>query len=389
MSVVIFGDLFTFPDGQAATNRIYTYAKGLKENGINVYVVCFSSNYMEQPDGTSQGIPYFHPFRQKVRNKNFFIRRLQNLAKNFNAYQVLRRINKEDRITAINGWSSLLSTHLIGWFFAKLLRAKFISEISEHPLRDYQTGFINRKRGLLRFYIESRFCDGIFCISRFLVDFHIKHGVNKRKLFLIPSTVDPSRFALNGKKPEMDSYIGYFGSLTFKRDSVDMLIKAFSVFHTRYPEVYLVLGGFCSMEMKEQINRLIDDLGLTQKVIILNYLTRDEIIKYIVHAKALVMVRSKDLESQASYPSKLSEFLSTGKPVVTVNVGEISDYIKDGENGYLVEPGDVEAMAEKLSMIFGDYDRAAAVGIKGKELTDTVFHYNYQAKRMIQFINAL
>jgi hypothetical protein len=39
MSVVIFGDVFTFPEGNAATNRVYTYAKGFIENGIDVHVI--------------------------------------------------------------------------------------------------------------------------------------------------------------------------------------------------------------------------------------------------------------------------------------------------------------------------------------------------------------
>jgi hypothetical protein len=41
MSIVIYGDVFTFPECSAATNRVYTYAKGFIENGISVHVICF------------------------------------------------------------------------------------------------------------------------------------------------------------------------------------------------------------------------------------------------------------------------------------------------------------------------------------------------------------
>jgi hypothetical protein len=38
MAIVIFGDNFSFPEGNAATNRIYTYAKGFTENNVNTFV---------------------------------------------------------------------------------------------------------------------------------------------------------------------------------------------------------------------------------------------------------------------------------------------------------------------------------------------------------------
>jgi len=54
MSIVIFGDIFTFPDGGAATNRVYTYAKGFTENGIKTHVICFTNDYL---NASSNEIP--------------------------------------------------------------------------------------------------------------------------------------------------------------------------------------------------------------------------------------------------------------------------------------------------------------------------------------------
>jgi hypothetical protein len=51
MSYVIFGDTFTFPDGNASTNRVYTYAKGFKENGMNVHIICFRNDYLDNFSG--------------------------------------------------------------------------------------------------------------------------------------------------------------------------------------------------------------------------------------------------------------------------------------------------------------------------------------------------
>jgi glycosyltransferase involved in cell wall biosynthesis len=389
MSFIIFGDLFTFPDGQAATNRVYTYAKGFQENGVSVHVIIFSSTYSDIHNGTADGIFYYHPFLQKKRSDFFFVRSSQKILKHIRTYKLLKKINKEDKIIAINSWTNLLSTHLFVWLLSKLLRTKLVTECSEHPFKDYQGGFVMRMRGRAKFYIESRLCDGILCISRFLVNFYKARGVNSKKLFYIPSTVDPSRFVQKSEKPIAKKYIGYFGSLTFKRDNIDLVINAFARFSQSHPDIYLVLGGFCTTDVKKQMTELITNLHIDKKVVLMEYLTREEILRYIVHADTLVMARSNDLEASASYPSKLSEFLATGKPVVTVNVGEIADFITDKVNGFLIEPGDIDALAERLDFIFNNYQLAEAVGLKGKELTSGIFDYKFQTKRMIDYIRLL
>jgi glycosyltransferase involved in cell wall biosynthesis len=213
--------------------------------------------------------------------------------------------------------------------------------------------------------------------------------VNSKKLLLVPSTVDPSVFAGTVKKPISEKYIGYFGSLSFKRDNVDMLIHAFADFNVLYPDVRLILGGFCTQDIKNQMLDLIDKLNIQSKVRMLDFLSRKEILEYITNAEVLIMTRSKDLESAASYPSKLTEFLATGKPVISVNVGEISDFLKDNENAFLVEPGNIGELISKLQFVYKNYEFARRVGQKGKELTEGIFNYNFQAKRIIGFINPL
>jgi glycosyltransferase involved in cell wall biosynthesis len=389
MSIVIFGDLFTFPEGLAATNRVYTYAKGFIENGIPVHVVCFFNDYQEEKEGVVNGINYYHPFAQKTRSKYFIVRRWHKLKKYSNTYSIIKKISKKEKIIAINSWSNLLTTHLFAKSLCKLHGSKLVVECSEHPLRLFQSNELRRKQGEINFAIESRISDGVFCISNYLIDFYKSKGVDSRKLFLVPSTVDPTRFSSKKEKPVNFRYVGYFGSLTFERDNVDMLVKAFAEFGKLHLNVQLVLGGFCNDNQRKDLINLIAELGIQDRVVLLGYLTREEITQFISYAEVLVMVRSNDPETRVSYPSKLSEFLASSRPVISVNVGEIPLYIKDGEDAFLVEAGNTKALTEKLSCVFDNYEIALSVGRKGKALTDTIFNYSYQAKRMIEFIKQL
>lgn len=389
MGIVIFGDLFSFPEGDAATNRVHTFAKGFIENKVNVDVVCFVNEYRNESEGVNNGIPFYYPFNQKKRSNYFIIRRLHKLQKYYSAYNLIRKINKREKIAAINVQTNEHLTHLFSWFLAKSCNAKLVIECCENPLRHYQEGLLHRRWGILKFHIEARLCDGVLCISNFLINFHTSRGINARKLILVPSTVDPERFLNIGDKPFDFRYIGYFGALTFLRDNLDLLIKSFADITNLHPEFRLVLGGFCTEKEKSEIEELILQLNIEQKVVMLDYMKREEVIRYISHADILVMVRSKDLDSQASFPSKLTEFIATSKPVITVNVGEIADYFTDGVNAFVVEPEHSDMITEKLNYVINHYDSALQVGKKGREMTDTIFNYNYQAKRIIGFIESL
>jgi glycosyltransferase involved in cell wall biosynthesis len=389
MSIVIFGDAFSFPEGNAATNRVYTYAKGFIENGINVHIICFTSEYLDNCDGTVDGIKYYHPFGQQLRNKYFIIRRLQKLLKYYKTFQLIKAIFKVEKIIALNNWSELFITNLFAWFLTRVFKMKLIIECSEHPLRRYQNGIFKKMLGFIKFNIEARLFDGAFCISSYLIDFYQTYRIKQRKLFLVPSTVDPSRFIKVRERPFAFRYIGYFGSLTIDRDNVDLLIRSFANISNFHSDVHLILGGFCPTADYNIIISLISDLNINSKVILLGYLSRNEITRYITHADILVMVRKRDIKSQASFPSKLTEYLSTALPVVTVKTGEISDYLTDNINAFVVDPGDCDALTKKIDFVLRNYDYAKKVGNKGKELTDTIFNYKVQAKRMIDFIYML
>jgi glycosyltransferase involved in cell wall biosynthesis len=304
-------------------------------------------------------------------------------------WSVFKKINQADKIAAMNVWSDDLGIKLFAALLAKAFRTKLITECNEHPLRYSVDSVWRRRIDLIKFRLDCYISDGILCISRYLVNFHKQKGVNSKKLFHVPSTVDPSRYNRNGQRPVSEPYIGYFGSLTFKWDNLDILIKAFAQICNTHPSFSLVLGGFYNEDEKKEMLDLIDDLKIRHKVRILNYLTRPEIANYVSHADILAVVRAKDLKSDASYPSKLTEYLATGNPIISVNVGEVSDYLKDGINSYLVEPGNADELAKKIDFVIRNYEEARSIGNKGKELTSGVFNYNFQARRIIEFINSL
>jgi glycosyltransferase involved in cell wall biosynthesis len=388
MAYVIIGDTFTFPEGDAATNRVYTYAKGFLENNLKIHVICFGTEYNGVGDGILNGIYYYHPFGIRERSKYFIVRRWFMMIRYFKTAALTARINKDDKIIAFHCYTSLLKTQLFAFILSRYFKSKLMLERSEHPMRNYNDKVLKRMYGNLRVGLETKICDGILCISNFLINFYKSRGLSERKLFLIPSTVDAERFSNHFNSPFTFKYILYCGSLTIVKDGVDILIESYSKISGKHPGVNLVLVGEADTAKDELFFRdLVSKFKMNQKVFFTGKLPRTAIPAYLCNAEILTLARPRSIVADAGFPSKVTEYLATGKPVVVTKVGDIPVYLKENENAFLSEPDSVDAFAEKLDYVLSNYELAKKVGEKGRELTATVFNYNFQAKRMIEFIN--
>lgn len=389
-AIIIFGDTFTFPDGNAATNRVYTFAKGFQENGIESFVVCFRNDYVEKVFGSVDGIHYHHPFNQTKRSTSFLIRRLVKLNKYIRAFRTIRSINKNHKIIAINLWTNRIGVQLYVFILGLMFKTIIVHEHSEHPLREFQRPILKKIWGESKSFIGTRLCDGIFCISQYLIDFYKRRNVKEGKLLLVPSTVDSERFNNTGISPLSCNYIAYCGSLTIQKDGVNILIDSFSKIADEKADIDLVLIGKGDSAFEEDaIRKQTVQLNLESRVHFLGQLSRTDVPAYLVGAKILALARPTSIIADAGFPSKLSEYLSTGKPVVVTKVGEIPLYLKDNENAFLAEPDSSDHFASKLRYVLDNYAHAQDVGVNGKKLAETIFSYRFQAIRMVDFIRSL
>jgi len=385
---VILGNDFSFPHGDAATNRVHAYAKGYKKNGIEVSIICFGNEYNANSYGVVDGIEFYYPFGQRGRSKYFLVRMCHKIAKYAKTFSILLKIDKNDHLRIIHCYTKSLRIQLFIYVLSKCFKAKVCLERSEHPLRNYNRNALNRAYGKLRVKLEIILCDGIFCISNYLMGFYRDMGYRSSKLLLVPSTVDTDRFNDKFDAPFNFDYILYCGSLTIIKDGVHILIESFARITKHHKDIKLVLIGEAdTLEDDRYFKDLVTTFNISHRVIFTGKLPRTEIPTYMCNAKILALARPKSIISDAGFPSKVTEYLASGVPAVLTNVGDIPLYLKDGFNAFISDPDSVTGFAEKLDFVLYNYQQAKKVSARGKELTETVFNYEFQAKQILAFID--
>jgi glycosyltransferase involved in cell wall biosynthesis len=82
------------------------------------------------------------------------------------------------------------------------------------------------------------------------------------------------------------------------------------------------------------------------------------------------------------HPYVILEAMSAGLPIVSTHLACIPEMVRDGVEGFLIEPGDVSALAEKISCLLLDVDLRVRMGRASRERFLEQYTYDKFAERM-------
>jgi glycosyltransferase involved in cell wall biosynthesis len=112
----------------------------------------------------------------------------------------------------------------------------------------------------------------------------------------------------------------------------------------RVDGVSLVLAG--DGPERRALVRRAGELGVDGRVHILGPLARDDVLTLFRAADAALLTSAWE-----NLPPSVVEALAVGTPVVATAVGGVPEVVRDGENGLLVAPGDVDALADAIRRV--------------------------------------
>lgn len=258
-------------------------------------------------------------------------------------------------------------------------------ERTEFPPLMFSKSFI----GKIEENIYIRVCkriDGIFTITGQIKGYFVNCGVAENKVHVINMVVDSSRFENLGKNGE-ESYIAYCGTISNFKDGVDCLLEAFSLFHQKKPDVSLHIYGVTPSEKDREVNqKIISDNQLEKVIKMPGRIPSNEIPIRLKNAKALVLARPSNIQSQYGFPTKLGEYLLTGNPVVVTRVGELDQYLEDRVSCVFAKPDNPDDLARQIEWVFENKELASQIGKKGRQVALQSFNYKIEANKIANII---
>ena len=189
-------------------------------------------------------------------------------------------------------------------------------------------------------------------------------GIQEDKITIIPNGVDLKLFDSTRVK-KVPNQILYVGRLVdFKH--VDWLIQAFSEVLKEVPDAKLkIVGGGPE---RGNLEALVRKLGLQASVTFTGLTpTYEAVTRYYKESEIFVLPSTVEGEAIA-----LKEAMAARLPLIAMNVpgSGVLSLMRDGENGFLIEPGRPDLIAEKLVQLLQGKRLKKRMGEAGRKFVE-------------------
>lgn len=351
---------FELPDKNAAAHRVVSNAKIFRELGYNVVLV---DTCTEQEKDFEKKEKCFGFTRWSVSKSNKRLYSIDNIV------NIINEIDNVGYIVAYN-YPAVALNKLRR--YSKSHSIKIFADITEWYGALGENVVHKMIKGLdsfLRMNVIQPKLDGAIVISDYLYRFYS----GKVNTVCIPALADLSeeKWQMNStRKKDNDLQIIYAGTPGRHKDKLNLILKSLALV-SKNELIFRVIG----ISKEEYLQYYPEDASLVdsleRRVVFLGRKPHLEVIKEIKNADFSLFYREKTRVTMAGFPTKFSESITCGTPVITNKTSDLGNYLKEWENGIWID--DIES---DLSNIL-DMDINKLKAIKRKTSNDLFDYHRY------------
>lgn len=188
-----------------------------------------------------------------------------------------------------------------------------------------------------------------------------------RDAYVIPNGIDLERFE-NLSRDEMrgklqakagEKLVISVGRFRPEK-GVRYLIEAMEIIRQKGQPVKLLLGGEGPEE--ENLKQLVEQLNLGSCINFIGQIPNEKVPQYMAAAHVFALSSLSE-----GFPNVVLEAMASGLPIVASKVGGLPEIIREGQNGFLVEPKNPEQIAERVLLFLNNDELTQRISRNNKQ----------------------
>ena len=228
-----------------------------------------------------------------------------------------------------------------------------------------------------RYYYKKKIytdkIDYIITPSNFYKKKFLEDGISKNKIDYIHNFINIEEYDI---KTEDEGYALYFGRLSREKGILNLL-NAFA--KTKSGKLYIAGTG----PELDQINSIIKENNIEDRVKLLGFLNKDE-MREVIRKARFIVIPSIWYEN---CPYSAIETQAMGKPIIGANIGGIPELVSDNENGLIYQYDSIEELVKKLDLLFNDDKLVKRLSKNAKEYAKKEYSMDKYYERLISIYN--
>jgi colanic acid/amylovoran biosynthesis glycosyltransferase len=126
--------------------------------------------------------------------------------------------------------------------------------------------------------------------------------------------------------------------------------------------------------VEKELRAQVEELGLQERIQLPGPKPQHELRARLAGANVFVLPSVPEADGgMDNLPTVIMEAMATGLPVVSTRIGGIPEMVIENETGFLVQPEDAVALAEKVEKVTNDRSLGQRLGQAGYERAQTLF----------------
>ena len=202
------------------------------------------------------------------------------------------------------------------------------------------------------------------------------YDVDEEKIHVIYNGVDTQKFRPNRDRVGLRLELGLeeehkivlcVGRLYYRK-GITILLKSIPEVVQKFENARFVISGKGFKKNEENLRKLTEELEIEEYVMFLGYVPDEKLPDLYAASDIFVLPALYE-----NFPFAILEAQSTGLPVISTKVGGIPEFLEENKNGFLVEPGDPEQLAQRIMVLLEDPVLAEELGRCGRNLVEEKF----------------
>lgn len=280
--------------------------------------------------------------------------------------------------------------NVTGAILAKLLRVPLVLEYNSSEVwKGRYWGGLRLERAAQRVErINLGAADRIVVVSRVLRDELIDQGILADRILVNPNGVDPTLFRPDRSGAEVRSRLGLGSKIvvgfsgTFGAwHGIPTLAAAIPIVLAARDNVRWLLIG------DGPLRGLVDDVTAGEDhVVRVGMVPHAEMPDHLAACDVLVSPHGRQADGGEFFgsPTKLYEYMASGRPIVASRLGQIAEVLEDEVTALLVEPDNAQALADAIVRLVDDASLRGRLGCAARDAAEQRHTWRQNAQRVIE-----
>jgi glycosyltransferase involved in cell wall biosynthesis len=147
----------------------------------------------------------------------------------------------------------------------------------------------------------------------------------------------------------------------------------------------LRIVGPCTKKFRDKLLSYANSKNIpAARLDIVGFVSDAQLWNYCTKADALLMPMWDDDRSITRFPTKLGQYLASGRPIITARVGEVKHFLSD-ETAMFYLPGDANSLAHSLDSVLSDPPLGEKLATRATEVVLPRVDYRSNAQQICKW----